>query len=337
MPSKPNKQVWQDALSDLITDPKELLEIVEIDTSYLKDAYQAARLFPLRVTRSYVERMEKGNVKDPLLLQVLPLGLETKVVEGYGPDPLQEKEANPISGLLHKYHGRVLVTLTSMCAIHCRYCFRRHFPYSENNPGKKGWESIFSYVAADPSISEVILSGGDPLAVSDSMLQAFIEGITEITHVKRLRIHTRLPIVLPERITSRLLQLFSSTSLEVVMVVHANHANEISLGVKESLGGLKKVGVTLLNQSVLLKNINDSVESLCELSESLFSCGVIPYYLHVLDKVQGAAHFDLGENEAQNLYSAMVQRLPGYLVPRLAREEAGKPSKTLLSTALYTG
>lgn len=331
------KQQWQEALSDLITDPKELMEYLQLDASYLDDAYRAAQLFPLKVTRSYACRIEKANLKDPLLLQVLPLGYELQTVEGYSKDPLQEQDVNPVAGMLHKYNGRILVTLTSACAIHCRYCFRRHFPYAENNPGKKGWEPIFSYIANDATITEVILSGGDPLAVSDGLLQSFLEAVSQIPHVKRLRIHTRLPIVLPQRITPVLIEILKQTALDIVVVVHANHKNEISEEVQDAFQLMRAANVTLLNQSVLLKGINDHVDALCELSEALFSCGVVPYYLHVLDKVQGAAHFDLPMEKASELHQAMCQRLPGYLVPRLAREEGGKPSKTLLSTALYTG
>lgn len=337
MPPKRSKQIWQDALSDLITDPKELLELVELDASYLDKAYRAAKLFPLRATRSYVQRMRKGDCSDPLFLQVMPLGAELEMIDGYSQDPLQESDANPLAGMLHKYEGRVLVTLTSMCAVNCRYCFRRHFPYAENNPGKKGWEQIYSYLVNDDSISEVILSGGDPLAVSDHLLQSFIDGLTQISHIKRLRIHTRLPVVLPERVTPELIEVLTATSLDVVMVIHANHANEISMDVRQALNVLRHANITLLNQSVLLKDINDSVSGLCELSETLFSCGVLPYYLHVLDKVQGAAHFDLPFEKAQQLHAGMCHKLPGYLVPRLVKEEAGKPAKTLLSTALYTG
>ncbi|MBV9576046.1 MAG: EF-P beta-lysylation protein EpmB [Gammaproteobacteria bacterium] len=331
------KHSWQEALSDLITDPKELLTLLELDPALLEQASLAARLFPLKVPRGFVARMEKGNVDDPLLKQVLPLGLELEVSSAYTADPLAEKNANPLPGLLHKYHGRVLITLTSACAIHCRYCFRRAFPYENNNPSSKGLDKILAYINADTAISEVILSGGDPLAVSDKFLQRFTDQLGLIKHVKRLRIHTRLPIVLPERVTTDFLQWIDNLSLDKVCVVHANHPQEINEEVQTALLQLRKAGVTMLNQTVLLKGINDQVDVLAALSETLFSAGVLPYYLHVLDKVQGAGHFDLPRTEAMRLHHELTSRLPGYLVPRLACEEPGAAAKTLLSTALYTG
>lgn len=337
MPPIKEKPSWQDALSDLITDPKELLNLLELDPALLSAANAAARVFPLKVPRGFVANMQKGNPHDPLLKQVLPLGAELNHVSGYDLDPLQEITMNPIPGLLHKYHGRVLVTLTSACAVHCRYCFRRHFPYQENNPGTSGWEKIFSYIRADQRISEVILSGGDPLAVSDKLLKLFSDQLSLIPQVKRLRIHTRIPIVLPERITAELLEWLTQLKLNPVMVVHMNHPNEMSEAVKLALLQLRQAGITVLNQTVLLKGINDEPNTLCALSETLFAAGVLPYYLHVLDKIQGAAHFDMELDRARALHAAMTQSLPGYLVPRLVCEEPGELSKTLLSTALYTG
>jgi len=336
MSLRTTKQSWQEALSNLITDPKELLDLLELNTVYLPQAIAAARAFPLKVTHSYVARMSKGNVHDPLLLQVLPLQLELEEHANYVTNPLSENDFNPVSGMLHKYHGRILITLTSACAIHCRYCFRRHFPYADNQPGRKGWEAIYSYIAKDPSIEEVILSGGDPLVVNDHLLASFLSGLRHIPHVSRIRIHSRLPIVLPERVTSELLAVLKNSGFDLVMVVHANHANEISDDVLSAFKRLREAGIVLLNQSVLLKSINDNSEALCQLSNALFSGGVLPYYLHVLDKVQGAAHFDIPLERAQSLHRAMCERLPGYLVPRLAQEEPGMPAKTILSTALYT-
>jgi len=327
------KYSWQQALSDLITDPKELLEILELDLSLLNAARAAAQIFPLKVPRGFVARMQKGNVNDPLLQQILPLKAELQAVMGYSADPLQESQINPLSGLLHKYHGRVLVTLTSACAVHCRYCFRRHFPYASNNPGRRGWDSIFAYIAKDKTITEVIISGGDPLAVSDQLLKAFCEQVTQISHVKRLRLHTRLPIVLPERITPSFLELITALTLTPIVVIHANHPLEIHASVKAVLLDLKNAGVQLLNQTVLLKGINDDLATLINLSETLFDAGVLPYYLHLLDKVAGAAHFDLADQHAYRLHQALSERLPGYLVPRLVRDEAGKPAKTVLEFA----
>lgn len=337
-PISPNhKNAWQEALLNLITDPQELLNILELDLSLLPAAIAAADAFPLKVPRGFVARMEKGNINDPLLRQVLPLGIELTKIAGYVDDPLAESNVNPVPGLLHKYHGRVLITLTSTCAVHCRYCFRRHFPYAENNPGTKGWEKMFAYISQDESITEVILSGGDPLAVSDKLLAHFLQGLKWIPHVKRLRIHSRIPVVLPERLTPELIALLTTLPLEVVLVVHVNHANEISVDVKAALSQLRAAGIHLLNQAVLLRGVNDTSACLIALSEALFAAGVLPYYLHVLDKVAGAAHFDMDLREARQLHAAMTAKLPGYLVPRLAVEEVGAHAKTILSTALYTG
>lgn len=337
MPALKQQHTWQDALSNLVTDPGELLKLLELDDSLLNAAYAAARLFPLRVPRGFVARMQKGNVNDPLLKQVLPLGAELHEATGYQTDPLQELSANPVPGLLHKYHGRVLVTLTSACAVHCRYCFRRHFPYAENNPGTAGWEKIFAYIKQNDSISEVILSGGDPLSVSDKLLTRFTDQLIQIPHVKRLRIHTRLPVVLPERVTETFIQWLSTLPFNTVMVIHMNHPNELNSDVRHALLALRSAGIPLLNQAVLLKGVNDDADVLVALSDTLFAAGVLPYYLHVLDKVQGAAHFDIALEAAQQLHATLTQVLPGYLVPKLVCEEAGALSKTVLSTGLYTG
>lgn len=322
------KNTWQQALSDLITDPQELLTLLELDLKFLEAARAATRLFPLKVPREWVAHMEKRNLADPLLQQVLPLGAELSASVGYEADPLQESKKNPLPGLLHKYHGRVLITLTSACAINCRFCFRRHFPYTDNNPGQRGWEKIFAYINQDVSISEVILSGGDPLAVSDKLLTSFSQQLLQIPHVKRLRIHTRLPIVIPARITDEFMAWIKQLTCDFVLVVHANHPKEIHNDVKTVLLKLHQQSVTLLNQSVLLKGINDQAETLIALSEALFSAGVLPYYLHMPDKVQGTAHFDVEFSRAQTLHKELTHRLPGYLVPKLVREEPGQLSKT---------
>lgn len=324
------KAAWQQSLSNLITDPQELITLLGLDASYVSKALEAAKLFPLRVTRSYVARMQKNDPNDPLLKQVLPLDIECKTHADYQRDPLQEQLANPIPGLLHKYHGRVLMTLTGVCAVHCRYCFRRHFPYAENNPGKLGWEAILNYIQQDSNITEVILSGGDPLAVSDKLLMQFTEQLQTIGHVKRLRIHSRLPIVLPERITKEFLAWISALPLQKVIVIHANHAQEINEQVNHSFIALHHAGVTLLNQSVLLKGINDNVKALTNLSEILFAGHVLPYYLHTLDKVEGAMHFDTPIAKAQALHEELRKKLPGYLVPKLVKEQPGFPYKTLI-------
>lgn len=330
MPVLEEKRLWQEALSNLITDPKELLVLLNLDPDLLEQAERAARIFPLKVTRSFVSRMQLSNPNDPLLKQVLPIGIELNKVSGFNQDPLAEAKVNPIPGLLHKYHGRVWVMLTSACAIHCRYCFRRYFPYEDNNPGRVGWEKIMDYIKQDENINEVILSGGDPLSVSDKLLKQFSDQLSLIPHVKRLRIHTRLPIVLPERITNEFINWVSSLKINPIIVIHANHPLEINDEVKTALLKLGDARIPLLNQSVLLKGVNDDAETLIALSEILFTTGVLPYYLHLLDKVEGAAHFDVDLATAKKLHQAMLATLPGYLVPRLAMEEAGAAAKTWL-------
>jgi EF-P beta-lysylation protein EpmB len=324
------KAAWQTSLSNLVTDPKELLSLLKLDPVLLEAANAASRAFPLKVPRGYVARMRVGDLHDPLLKQVLPLGAELEVMNGYETDPLKETESNPVPGLLHKYHGRVLVTLTSACAVHCRYCFRRHFPYAENNPGTAGWEKIMVYLREHPEVNEVILSGGDPLAVSDKLLALFTEKLSEIKHIKRLRIHSRLPVVLPERVTDELIAWLQQMPFDVALVIHANHAQEIDDDVKWALKKLRDAEVMLLNQTVLLRGINDDVSILMELSERLFAVGVLPYYLHVLDKVQGAQHFDLPLDLARELHAKLTSQLSGYLVPRLVVELPGRTSKVAL-------
>ncbi len=326
------KNPWQKALIEAITDPKELLEVLELPHDLLSEMINASKLFPLKVPRSYMARMQKGNRHDPLLLQVLPIDLEEKEVNGYAKDPLEEKKYNPVPGLLHKYKSRVLLTMTGVCGVHCRFCFRRHFPYNDNNPGKSGWNDVISYIANDTSIHEVILSGGDPLAMNDHLLSDFTEKLAEIPHLKRLRIHTRMPIVIPERVNDELITWISQLSLKTTVVIHCNHTNEIDADVKLGLAKLAQSGALLLNQSVLLKNINDNVETLCELSENLFAAGVLPYYLHVLDKVQGAAHFDIDRDTAKQLHVELTARLSGYLVPRLVKTTPGAPAKLSIYT-----
>lgn len=321
------KSPWQTALINAITDPEELLQLLELDRSWLEKAKAAATLFPLKVPREFVSRMQKGDINDPLLRQVLPLGDEFKKVDGYNKDPLQELAINPIPGLLHRYHGRVLLTLTGNCAINCRFCFRRHFPYAKNNPGSAGWQLALEYIAQDQTITEVILSGGDPLVINDAQLREFTSALSHIAHIKRLRIHSRLPIVLPERVTPELITLLTHTRLQPVMIVHCNHPQEITPAVREAVKSLNAAQIMVLNQAVLLKNINDNADTLVALSETLFSNGILPYYIHVLDKVEGCAHFDLEREVAQSLHREITERLPGYLVPKLVCTQAGAKAK----------
>lgn len=323
--------VWQLALARAITDPAELLATVGLGQDWLPAAQAAARLFPLRVPRGFVARMRQGDPHDPLLRQVLPLAEECLTAEGFGPDPVGDCSAMVAPGVLHKYQGRVLLTATGACAVHCRYCFRRHFPYTDANPATDRWRNALEYIAGDDSITEVILSGGDPLTLSDRRLAELTQSLDDITRLKRLRLHTRLPIVLPERVNDELLHWLCATRLKIVIVVHANHANEIDASVVAALARLKSVGAELLNQSVLLRGVNDSADALAALSEGLFEAGVLPYYLHMLDKVQGAAHFEVPDAAAQRLMAELNGRLPGYLVPRLVREIAGSPGKVALA------
>jgi EF-P beta-lysylation protein EpmB len=327
---------WQTSLIEAVTDPVELIELLQLDPALLESAQAAARLFPLKVPRSFIARMKKGDANDPLLRQVLPLGAELLSTPGYVKDPLQEKAVNPVSGLLHKYASRVLLTLTSACGVNCRYCFRRHFDYENNTPGTAGWEEALQYIANDTTINEVILSGGDPLVVPDLRLAQLTQKLATIPHVKRLRLHSRMPIVMPERVTEELVQSITHPALKTILVLHCNHPQEINHEVIEAMQLLK--GIVLLNQAVLLKGINDEVETLISLSENLFEAGIQPYYLHVLDKVDGTAHFDLELETATRLHSELANRLSGYLIPKLACEQPGAPAKTLLnSSSFYTG
>ena len=327
------EQNWLKQLANGISDPAKLLEKLEIDPSPWQDGFAARKLFAQRVPQSFVDRMEKGNPKDPLLRQVLPLSEEFDVHAGYSSDPLEEQE-NEIPGLLHKYRNRALMIVKGGCAVNCRYCFRRHFPYQDNKSGKQAWTQSLDYMAQKPELNEVILSGGDPLMAKDDELQWLIERIEQIPHIKRLRIHSRLPVVIPARITNELCQILSVSRLQVILVTHINHANEINAELAAQLFKLKQAGVTLLNQSVLLKGVNDSVDAQVDLSEALFDAGILPYYLHVLDKVQGAAHYFVSDEEAKTIMREVITRVSGYLVPKLTREIGGRPSKTPLDLHL---
>ena len=325
---------WQNSLATAIKSVAELLEYVGIShhpSALLDDSFNQ---FPLRVPHSYADKIKKGDINDPLLLQVLPTKDELECPPGYTLDPLAEQQASPAPGIIHKYHGRVLLVITGACAIHCRYCFRRHFPYQEHRMGSNEREQTLNYLRDDASISEVIFSGGDPLAVNDKLLSQWIQAIGQIPHIKRLRFHTRLPAVIPERITNELLASITQCSQQIVFVLHINHANEIDSPIANAIQKLKNHDVTVLNQTVLLKGINDNSQALAELSTMLFSAGALPYYLHVLDKVAGGAHFDLAQNEAQSIYAKLVNLLPGYLVPKLVIEQAGHTAKTILSPIL---
>ncbi len=318
---------WQRELAGAVRDPLMLMQVLGLDAKRVST--DAARQFRLLVPHSYMARMRKGDWNDPLLRQVLPLDAELAVVEGFYADPVGDNQALVADGVLHKYHGRVLLVTTGACAVHCRYCFRRHFPYSDSNPVKAEWEGALAYIRANTDVCEVILSGGDPLTLADERLAFFFKQLNGIAHVKRVRFHTRLPVVLPSRVDAGFLQVLATIRQQVVVVIHANHAQELAADdVRQALAALHSAGVTLLNQAVLLRGVNDSVQAQVDLSETLFAERVLPYYLHVLDRVVGAAHFEVAETEAVRILEGMRQQLPGFLVPKLVREVAGEKAKT---------
>ncbi len=321
---------WQAQLAGAIRDPAALCRRLGLDAVWWPGAEQGHALFEVRVPEAFLARMRPGDPADPLLRQVLPLGEEAAPAPGFVADPLEEAAHTPARGLIHKYHGRVLLIASPACAVNCRYCFRRHFPYGENAPSRAQWESSLDHLRHDPTIVEAILSGGDPLAASDRQLAWLIERLAAIPHLRRLRIPTRLPVVIPDRIDAALLDWLGATRLQKVVVLHINHANEIDQAVVDACARLRAAGVTLLNQSVLLRGVNDSVDALAALSERLFEAGVLPYYLHVLDPVAGAAHFDVPDEEARELVAGLREVLPGFLMPRLVREIPGEGSKTPL-------
>jgi len=318
----PQVSTWQQALKDAIRDPAVLCQELELPLELASRA--AAQDFPLFAPRSYVARMQKGNPRDPLLLQVLPLDEETRERHDFSVDPVGDAAASLQPGLLHKYAGRVLMVTTGACAVHCRYCFRRHFPYADSPRSVEAWQPAIEQIAADCSIHEVILSGGDPLTLVDRTLSQLAEQIAAIPHVRRLRVHTRLPLMIPERVTPELLAWLTGTRLATVVVIHANHAAELA---GTAVRRLVQAGIPVLNQAVLLRGVNDTVEAQAELSERLIDLGVIPYYLHQLDRVQGAAHFEVPISEGLALMEQLRQRLPGYAIPRYVQEIAGEPYK----------
>lgn len=317
---------WQTALTQGFKDPKQLLHFLghaETETSL-----HANQLFQTRVPLSFAQKMQYGNLQCPLLRQVLPITDELEEKIGFISDPLQEKNFTATQGLLHKYKGRVLITLAGSCAINCRYCFRRHFAYKDNQINLSQWQNILKYLEEDPSINEIIFSGGDPLMVQTKRLTHYIQALESIKHIKTLRMHTRIPIVLPERIDNEFLSLMENTCLNKVMVIHTNHAKELCNKTAQAFSLLKQNNLTLLNQSVLLKGVNDDIQSLVSLSHKLFEQGILPYYIHLPDKVKATAHFDVSLESAQKLHKQMQSQLPGYLVPKLVREIPGEKNKT---------
>jgi EF-P beta-lysylation protein EpmB len=322
----PQSRDWKVAISESFRHLNELLNYCEVDT--VPDSTGASDQFSIRVTRYFASLMEKGNAHDPLLLQVLPDARELQLVDGYSKDAVGDHQSMPVPGLIHKYHGRVLLTLTGACAIHCRYCFRRHFPYSESGVDYHIDGQVMQYLSANPQVSEVILSGGDPLMVSDQKLANLIANLNLIPHIRTLRIHSRLLSVLPERINESLIEVLQQFHGQLVFVTHINHPNEISALNQAAFLLLSQRGYKVFNQSVLLKGVNNSSKILAELSNKLFESHIIPYYLHRLDKVQGAAHFAISPRESCEIYSRLRKCLPGYLLPLMVEEIAGQSSKT---------
>jgi EF-P beta-lysylation protein EpmB len=310
-----------------VRDPRELLGMLGLESLAAGISAQAAAQFPLRVPRGFVARMRHGDPSDPLLRQVLPVLDEERMVPGFVLDAVGDGAAKAGHGVIRKYRGRALLVATGSCAINCRYCFRRHFPYGEETAAADGWREAVAAIAADPGIDEVILSGGDPLSLSTPKLAELTAALAPIAHLKRLRIHSRLPVVLPERVDDELLAWLAALPWPLAFVIHANHANEFDGEVDAALARLRGAGAALLNQSVLLRGVNDSVDALAALSERAWQAGVLPYYLHQLDRVAGTAHFEIDDTQARALHAALAARLSGYLVPKLVREVAGDSGK----------
>lgn len=321
---------WLEILANSVSDPQVLLQKLGLPIEKFEKDIAARRLFPLRVPQPFIDKMERGNPHDPLFLQVMSAAREFLTAEGFSKDPLEEQQT-AAPNLLHKYHNRVLLMVKSGCAVNCRYCFRRHFPYDQNKGNKVNWQKALDYIALHQEVEEVIFSGGDPLMAKDDELNWLIKRLENIPHLQRLRIHTRLPVVIPQRITDELCDLLAGSRLPTVLVTHINHGNEIDEFFARAMAKLKNGGVTLLNQSVLLKGINDNAQILKTLSDKLFQAGILPYYLHLLDKVEGSAHFHLEDQRALEIYRDLQRITSGYLVPKLAREIANQSNKTLYS------
>ncbi|WP_245659028.1 EF-P beta-lysylation protein EpmB [Marinomonas spartinae] len=329
-----NDVTWSEHLSQALTQLPELIHHLGLPQSMIKHGKQAHQAFRLFVPRPYLSRIEYANPTDPLLIQVLPSTHEMLAITGYSKDPLEEADHNPQKAIVHKYKRRLLVITTGSCAVNCRYCFRRHFPYADNQLAQAEWDSVIDYLAAHPDINEVILSGGDPLMMKDALLADKVRKLEALPQIKRLRIHSRLPVVIPQRVCQDMLNWINASHLDIIMVWHINHANEVDEQVTHAAQRLKQSGVTLLNQGVLLRGVNDTIEAQVNLSEAVFKAGIIPYYMFTLDPVEGAAHFDISIEEAQRLMGKVAAELPGYLVPRLAKEIPGRAAKTVLAPIL---
>lgn len=318
---------WRAALAGAIRDPDELIRRLGLPASLATGARQAAATFPLVVPESFLARMRPGDPTDPLLRQVLPLGAETEAAPGFTSDPVDDDAATVLPGLLRKYEGRALLIATGTCAIHCRYCFRRHFPYDSTPKGLSAWQPALDALESDESIGEVLLSGGDPLVLTDTALARLLDALDAIAHLRRVRIHSRLPIVIPERVTDAFIARLRHGRLTPFVVVHANHAAELVGSCADALSRMVDAGIPVLNQAVLLRGVNDTATAVIELCERLTQLRVLPYYLHQLDPVAGAAHFHVPENRGLEILRAARARLPGYAVPRYVRETPGEVSK----------
>ena len=329
-PADESESLWKKELANATRSVSSLLEQLNLGQHVKTTDLQPD--FKCLVTDSYINKIQTGNINDPLLLQVLPLNKENHIETQYGgvTDPVGDIAALASQGLLHKYHGRALLISTGACAIHCRYCFRRSYPYQQSSCTNKALDDVLDYLNRHGEIEEIILSGGDPLVLDNKKLGRLISALETINHIQTLRIHTRLPVVLPNRINQGLLDLLQSSRFQVVMVIHANHINELQKDEYTKLHLLNQAGVTLLNQSVLLKGVNDNSETLIMLSKRLFQCKTLPYYLHLLDPVKGAMHFDVDKKKALKIKKEMEAQLPGYLVPRLVQEITGNKAKTAI-------
>jgi len=327
-------ETWQLELREGFRDMTSLLHFLEIPESLGREFFDSHSEFPIRVPRTFAQRMEKGNPFDPLFLQIMPQLQEQHSPNEFKLDAVGDLEAVKSKGVIQKYKGRVLLLMTGTCAVHCRYCFRRHFPYFENSMiSAETMNEFLSQLKNDPSIEEVIFSGGDPLLLTNNKLFEWAQALTQIPTIKRWRIHSRLVSVLPARIDAGLIEVldfFQKDNRKTILVNHINHPNEINEEVIEALVRLKKSEITLLNQSVLLKEINNDVTTLKYLSTKLFQYGVLPYYLHLLDRTKGTHHFEVEEEKARALHAELLACLPGYLVPKLVREVQGQPNKVLI-------
>jgi EF-P beta-lysylation protein EpmB len=325
---------WQRTLANAVTSSDVLMMRLGLDAKEILGVDHTPD-FSMRVPEPFITRMVPGDPQDPLLKQVLSVVDERQAMPGFIADPLDEF-ASPLAGVLHKYRSRVLLIYRGGCAINCRYCFRRHFPYQEHTLTSRDIDALLDYLTKHPEVNEVILSGGDPLMADDSSISQLFSRIESIPTIKRLRIHSRLPVVIPERVTESLCDVITSTRLPVVMVLHINHANEIDASVVNAAGKLRLVCRSVLNQAVLLRGVNDTTECLIALSERLFEAGIDPYYLNVLDRVAGAYHFDVTDREVALLYQALLNALPGYLVPKLVREVPGVGHKVQWKEATHS-